>query len=192
MEYESEWLTVSEAARRLGISRTSVRGRIKRRTLRTMTDNHGNPLVSLEAPPSGAASGGVEASVEAPPGQSHDSADPTPLMSLADVRLLLGEQQAAHDRAIAALQASHNSALLAHNNAMAAVYASHRDAMAMMVERVDAAEIRAERVEQRLDQVLDQLLADRRQPVANQVEHGDRLPWWRRWFGSFSKSDMGR
>ncbi len=55
----------------------------------------------------------------------------------------------------------------------------------LWLERVDAAEIRAERVEQRLDQVLDQLLA-------NQVEQGDRLPWWRRWFGSSIKSDLGR
>jgi hypothetical protein len=48
----------------------------------------------------------------------------------------------------------------------------------MMVERIDAAEIRAERVEQRLDQVLDALLSERRQ----QAGQGERVPWWRGWF----------
>jgi hypothetical protein len=43
-----------------------------------------------------------------------------------------------------------------------------RDAVALLTERVDAAECRAERAEQRLFEVLSRL----------------SLPWWRRWFGS--------
>ena len=39
----------------------------------------------------------------------------------------------------------------------------------LWLERVDAAELRAERVEDKLDQVLNELLADRRRP------------WWARW-----------
>jgi hypothetical protein len=46
----------------------------------------------------------------------------------------------------------------------------------LMIERVDAAEVRAERVEQRLDQVLDVLLSERRQPVPE-----PRRPWWLFW-----------
>ena len=78
------------------------------------------------------------------------------LVSLADVRAMLGEQSDRMER-------------------------QHREAIAMMVERVDSAEIRAEnaearaeRVEQRLDRVLDVLLSERK-------PSGE--PWWRRWFG---------
>lgn len=49
----------------------------------------------------------------------------------------------------------------------------------LWLERVDAAELRAERVEQRLDQVLDVLL-DRQ-----------RRPWWSRWFGESRRSKLG-
>ncbi len=95
------------------------------------------------------------------------------MVSLADVRAMLGEQQAHHNAAMGALQAS------------------HRESLAMMVERVDAAEIRAERVEQRLDQVLDVLLTERRQLTASQVESGEREPWWRRWFGESRRTKLG-
>jgi hypothetical protein len=46
----------------------------------------------------------------------------------------------------------------------------------VMLERIDAAEIRAERVEQRLDQVLDALLSERQS--ANRVIS---VSWWHRW-----------
>jgi hypothetical protein len=68
-----------------------------------------------------------------------------------------------HKAEIERLQASHSGAL-------AALQAQHRETLALMLERIDAAEIRAERVEQRIDQVLDTLLAECR-------------PWWRRWLG---------
>jgi hypothetical protein len=61
----------------------------------------------------------------------------------------------------------------------------------LWLERVDAAEIRAERVEQRLDQVLDVLLSERRQPVASPTGPGERAPWWRRWLGVSRRSDIG-
>jgi hypothetical protein len=38
---EQPWLTVSEAARRLGVSRQAISHRIKRGTLRTQPSNHG-------------------------------------------------------------------------------------------------------------------------------------------------------
>ena len=41
----------------------------------------------------------------------------------------------------------------------------------LWLERVDAAEVRAERVEEKLDRVLDQLLEQQSRP------------WWRRWLG---------
>ena len=61
----------------------------------------------------------------------------------------------------------------------------------LLVERVDAAEIRAERVEARLDQVLDVLLSERRQLTASQAGNGEREPWWRRWFGESRRTKLG-
>ena len=45
---EQSWLTVSEAARRLGVSRQAIQNRIKRRTLATKTSNRG-VLVQIPA-----------------------------------------------------------------------------------------------------------------------------------------------
>ncbi len=44
---DGQWVTVTEAAKRLGITRTAVYNRIKRRTLQTQTDNHGHQLVNV-------------------------------------------------------------------------------------------------------------------------------------------------
>jgi hypothetical protein len=60
----------------------------------------------------------------------------------------------------------------------------------LWLERVDAAEVRAERVEQRLDQVMDVLLSERRPRVEPEVDH-ERVPWWRRWLGVSKRSDIG-
>jgi type I site-specific restriction endonuclease len=91
-------------------------------------------------------------------------------------------------------EVEHLRADIARHNAQAARQLAERDALhrdtlerlaaqaaierSVMLERVDAAEIRAERVEQRLDQVLDTLLAVRRS-------------WWARWFGASNRSDIG-
>ena len=61
----------------------------------------------------------------------------------------------------------------------------------LWLERIDAAEIRAEQVEQRLDQVLDMLLTERRRTVVPEVSHMDREPWWRRWFGESRQTVLG-
>jgi predicted DNA-binding protein YlxM (UPF0122 family) len=44
----SNWVSVTEAARRLRITRTAVYNRIKRGTLQTQTDNHGHHLVNVD------------------------------------------------------------------------------------------------------------------------------------------------
>ena len=44
---DTSWITLSEAARLLGVSRTAVRQRVQRGTLPTMPDNHGRPLTRL-------------------------------------------------------------------------------------------------------------------------------------------------
>ena len=44
---DSEWVTVTVAARRLGITRTAIYNRISRGTLKSQTDNHGHQLVNI-------------------------------------------------------------------------------------------------------------------------------------------------
>jgi hypothetical protein len=69
----------------------------------------------------------------------------------------------------------------------------------LWLERVDAAEIRAERVEQRLDQLLEPLLQQRPAPAgrsepppaAPAPAAPAREPWWRRWFGASKRSKLG-
>jgi len=104
-----DWCSVSEAARRLGITRASVRGRIKRGTLPTMTDNHGNPLVRLQTPPPGAAPPGAH--LENPPGAApgdattpHHAPDAMPMSAHTQV---LETLHAVHLEAMAALRADH-------------------------------------------------------------------------------------
>ena len=47
MENDSEWVTVSEAARRLGVSRTTIQNWMKRGRVQHRQDNRGNPQVSV-------------------------------------------------------------------------------------------------------------------------------------------------
>ena len=107
---DPEWLSVSEAARRLGISRSAIQNRVKRRTLETMTDNHGRPLVKV-AVPAGATvlpaslhnvadAMVARQAVEAP---QKPQSPPSGMISLDDVRIMLSEQREYHDAAMVAL-----------------------------------------------------------------------------------------
>ena len=163
MPVDMEWVTVSEAARRLGVTRQAIRGRIARKTIPCQHDNHGHPMVMAVAPvPFPVCSGTgdnspvtvpLRAVVTAPTAETRPlptaaPPDRTGLVSLDDVRLLLGEQREAMER-------------------------QHRDAMQMATERIDAAEVRAERLENHLLRLLE-----------------DRRPFWTRWFGKSKTSDL--
>jgi len=97
--------------------------------------------------------------------------------------------QSRHDAETARRLAERDSLHLGHIERLLAQAGIERS---LWLERVDAAELRAERVEQRLDQVLDQLLAGRHQLPVSHFEQGDRLPWYQRWFGSTTKSNLRR
>jgi hypothetical protein len=66
-----------------------------------------------------------------------------------------------------------------HIDALDRLERQHMAERSLLIERVDAAEVRAELVEQRLNQVLDVLLQQRTVPAE---------PWWRRWFGARTQS----
>ena len=114
-------VTVTDAAKRLGITRTAVYNRIKRGTLQTQANNRGHQLVILDDTV-------TDDTVHVTVGRS----TPTPL------------NQAASPMRPPATE-------------MVPAFV-HRDVVALLLERVDAAEVRAERAER----MLVKALAERR------------------------------
>ena len=161
---EAEWVTVSEAARRLGVSRQAIRGRITRGTIPSQTDNHGHPLVRPVPPLP------VRLPVtvcDAREGKGPPSTIPPPAiaetggpLSLNDVRQLLGEQSERMERQ--------------HAAALAALERSHTQTVQVLVERIDAAELRAEQTQEQLADLADRM----------------SRPWWTKWVGSSKRSTL--
>lgn len=134
---DGEWVSVSEAARRIGISRASVQGRVKRGTLECREDNRGNPQVWVQ--PSMQASAAAPA-VTAPEAQQGDSMQPAPAAQHSDV----GELQAR----IAELEATvtgHESVITEQRERILDMQKSTDD----LRHAVDQAERREERAWQR-------------------------------------------
>ena len=137
-----------DAAKRIGVSEKAIRSRLIRRTLRSKKSNDGHVHVLIQ----NASSALRDASPRNAPEihRSISGADHTEALPLRD-----SVPRELHKEIVDGLK-----------QALANRDRQHRETVAMLVERVDAAEIRAERVEMRMDQVLDALLEQRR-------------PWWR-------------
>jgi len=152
-------LSAADAAIRLGVSIETVKRKLKSGRIEGRRDNAGKWWVVLPrramAPPESAMAMPRYDTAKAVPYQPPEASPESPgVVSLADVRQLLGEQSDRLERQ--------------HNAAMMALQAAHRDAMAMLVERVDAAECRVEAL----------------------LEQATR-PWWARWLGASKRSDLG-
>ena len=172
---DGEWMTIAAAARRLGVSRQAIQKRINRGKIENRRDNMGNPMVRVAAPPPQQVPGAPHrtgAATEVAAG-THQEPSKAPQEAPGMVPL------SALQEAISALQASHNQALAALQQAMADreqqhqqstrdmserhqrhlehVTRQHQTSMALLVERIDRAEV-----------LIDKLL--------------DR-PWWRRFLG---------
>ena len=121
------WVSVSEAARRLGCSRQAIQKRITRGTIPTRVNNRGERLVQAVAGAAPVSSAPVTVTTRQPaaPVRTSPEVDRSGLISLADVRHLLGEQAERLERA-------------------------HRDALALVQEHADASAVRAERAERLL------------------------------------------
>ena len=169
---DDDWVSVSEAARRLGVSRSAIRNRIKRGTLKTQSDNHGHPMVLVHGTVPGTVRGGPYRKVPSGtvPGQDLIAIPPEPPARPTEgpatvplewhteaMNRLQGALNQAHSEALAALQQAHQSTLERHQRHIEHLIRQHRESQAMLVERVDRAEV-----------LIDKLL--------------DR-PWWRRIFG---------
>ena len=155
MDAEIPWLSIPEAARRLGVTPQAIRKRLKRGTLQSRRNNRGQEIVQVPGVaecPAGVANP-QEPIQEL--SQPHGS-QPSGLVSLDDVRMLLGEQAERFERQ--------------HVAAMAALQEAHREAIGLLVERVDAAECRAEAL-------MDQITAPAQ-------------PWWTRLFGRSTRSKL--
>ena len=184
---------------------------MKRGTVQHRLDNRGNPTIRVAGKVAAIASETLAHNSSHQPATAVAPLHPTDLPAQLSSREYFEAIQAAHNTTVKILQAAAAETEARHKAEVADQQARHdaetarrlveRDSLhlghierllaqagierSLWLERVDAAEVRAERVEQRLDQVLDQLLADRRQQV-------ERAPWWRRWFGRSMKSDLGR
>ena len=160
---------LTEAAELTGATVEALRQRIKRRKLQGVRGNDGRLRVRLTA----AEIASLTATGQTPSGQTrhtdqtteHASERPVerPVERLAGQALVLttgqpvatdaGEQR--HLAEIGRLQAQHSAEI---GRLIDQVSAER----SLWLERVDAAEIRAEKVENKLDRVLEELLADRR------------------------------
>ena len=194
---EPRWVPIREAAVELGMTWEAMRAKVKRRTIRSRKGNDGRVLVLIDGVPGGRPidAPSVPGKAWAGPGASQDATVPNvPVIPLqqamemvaaanAQHRIDIADQQARHDADVGRQLAERDTLHLGTIERLTAQAAIERS---LLVERVDAAEIRAERVEQRLDQVLDVLLTERRQAVVSQAE-----PWWRRWFGESRRTKLG-
>ena len=151
---DGQWLSVSAAARRLGMSRQALQQRIRRGTIDCRRNNRGDPQVFV----SNASTLACVATIAADLQQA--APEPVGQLSLNDVRQLLGEQSERMERQ--------------HAAALATLERAHRESTQLLVERVDAAEVRAEAVSEQLGDLLDRL----------------SRPWWSRWFGTSKRSDL--
>lgn len=179
MYSEPIWLTISEAARALGVTPQAIRKRLKRGTINSRLGNHGQVMVEVANP---------QEPVQEPRQPRTQEPVANPAVPWAEHQRIVAEQQARHDAETARRLAERDSL---HLDTLGRLLAQAAIERSLWLERVDAAEVRAERVEQRLDQVLDMLLTERRQPVASPAEPAEREPWWRRWFGTSTRSKLG-
>jgi len=208
---DAEWLTYKQLAERLGIGIPGARHKAKRRKWRLEHGNHpGDPVRVLVPAEFLTADRSPDRSEIDPPltgadrlpdrasGRSPDEGKGT--APLATVLELVDAERDRADRRLADQQARHD-AVLAQERAetarrLAEVQTLHLDTIGRMqaqaaverslwLERVDAAELRAERVEQRLDQVLDHLLHQQPAPATFWRD------FWGKWFGPAKRGDLG-
>lgn len=203
------WAHLKDAAEALGSTVTAVRKRAKRGGLQLSRDNSGRLLVWIDEISTGGHPGS-QGSQMVPDGQlpivpngdvgkSAQGAHPGHLTSKPTASQISGEMVpvSVHREAVERLRADMAEAIVAERaetaRRISEIQTIHLDLVnrlqaqgalerSLWLERVDAAEVRAERVEQRLNDIVDHLLQ----------RHPDREPWWKRWFGSSSRSEISR
>ncbi len=173
-----EWVSVSEAARRLGVSRTAIHNRINRGTLSRMTDNHGRPLIQVPVTVSVAKCHAMSPDTvtptpaQAPPPEPRQASASAPdMVPLAVHRETVQAVQAAYGDQIERLRTDLESERQRHVSEIERLVGLVHAERQFWVERADAAEVRAEAAEQRVAEA--------------------RRPWWTRLLGASKKTDLG-
>ena len=163
------WLSVSEAARQLAVSRQALHHRIKRGTLDSRKGNRGQTLVRI---PSTVAVLVPDGTIASSPSMV-DDAEPRLAAPHAPESVPLS----LHREAVEALQAALATARAdmetereRHTAEIERLVGQVHAERSFWIERADAAEVRAEAAEQRL--------AD------------SRRPWWSRLLGASRRSDI--
>lgn len=144
---DGEWLTYIEAGKRLGVTPDTLRHRVRRGAMTGARGNDGKPRVwvSVQTVQDVRLNGSeipFARSVQTEGVSVHSvqtdrrtdaqerRTDPAGMVSLEDVRSMLGEQSDRLERQ--------------HNRSMVALQEAHRATVEMLVERMDAAECRVE------------------------------------------------
>jgi len=144
-----DWLSYPQAAERLGITQDAVRQRVKRGTLLASRGNDGKPRILLG-------------------GNSKQATNTQPTRMVAETdhqptRMVVAYDNKPTRSLILSLETRISELLDARTHERQ----QQQQAIGLLVERVDAAELRTERLEDLLRETL---------------EH-QRRPWWRRWLG---------
>jgi len=167
---DDRWLSVSEAARQLSVSRQAVHHRIKRGTVDSRKGNRGQTLVRIPSTvavlvPSGTvASSSSTVDADRPPKPVQEAPE---LMPRSVHKEVVEALQAALDAARSDMETERQR----HDAEVERLVGQVHAERSFWIERADAAEVRAEAAEQRL--------AD------------SRRPWWSRLLGHSKKSELG-
>ena len=188
-----EWCSISEAARRLACSRAAVQQRVARGTLQSRTDNRGNPFVFVPA----AMAAEAQTRRAARAAAVLNSASPDIIADAvapeaADVTLqahstdLTAKLVQSYQEQVRGLQAVIEAAEQRHKAEVDRLHTTYRTQVdqltGIMQERIDAAEVRAERSESLAIQALTQA-ADAAESITKSLIEAAAKPLWRRLFG---------
>jgi hypothetical protein len=210
MSSEPAWLTISEAARWLGITPQAIRKRLKRGTINCRRGNHGHVMVEIANPEETVRQlkqpGGTQpiANPSTPPPfalAAAPSALTAPPSALAVPPSALAVPWSDHLRLMAELQTRHDAELVRWLDDRDR---SHREAIEFWRERSDAAEMRAEQANAMLADLVNRIMAtipapaspmalSTAEPAAAATLAGTQPePWWLRLFGRSRRSKLGR
>ncbi len=154
------WLHINEAARRLGVTPQAIRGRVNRGTVQSRRSNSGSLLVLMSGTP-------PQESATAPIETLHSNFNSEPQTGRVDA-----------DRADQLLK----QLISSYKDQIAASERRRESECAILQERVDAAEIRAERAEKLALDALTQA-ADTAERITKSLIDAASKPLWRRLFG---------
>ena len=163
MNDDAEWLTVSDASRKIGITQQAIRNRVLRGTLDSRRNNRNQLVVRVgssdiaRTQPSIPIELAVSQVTGCQPGIPVDSVSPEINAHIATLKERIADMKADHAREIDRL-------------------------CSMLVERADAAELRAERAEKIALDALTQAAETAERITASMIQAAER-PLWRRIFG---------